>query len=499
MSFQRTPEALDGGWGWVIVFVSFLAQFLAYGSPFAVGVLYPEWLEMFGEGKGMTAWVGSLAGGVGLIASPVCSVCVSSFGARAVTIFSGFMVAGGLILSAFAADVNFLIFSYGIIVGLGCGLVYPATITITCQYFEKYRGLALGLISTGSSVGLFIYAALQKVLIEIYGLNGCLLIVGAVSLNLIVCGSLMRPLESPVCPSKERTNFGRISDQDLVCSEKRQINEQNVSMLKSSCTKDTTGCPAMPHDHDPDSSFNMKGPILLPAKTPQTCEKGSLSHTYFIMHFAKETWQAYLQYLEVSLELFKNKVFTALFVAVLLFDMGAFPPALLMEDMARSLSIDEEMHVIPLVSIMGITTAVGKFVLGVLADFQWVNSLYLYIITIITTGAALLVIPFVRSYAALAVLSAVLGFLSGNWAIFPYVTTKTVGMENLIHAYGILLFFAGIGNVLGPPIIGWFYDWTQTYEIAFYFSGVCVLLGGFLLLLTAKPCCNDIKKKSPKL
>ena len=33
--------------------------------------------------------------------------------------------------------------------GLGCGLLYTATVTITCQYFDKRRGLALGLISTG--------------------------------------------------------------------------------------------------------------------------------------------------------------------------------------------------------------------------------------------------------------------------------------------------------------------------------------------------------------
>lgn len=33
--------------------------------------------------------------------------------------------------------------------GLGCGLVYAATVTITCQYFDKRRGLALGIVTTG--------------------------------------------------------------------------------------------------------------------------------------------------------------------------------------------------------------------------------------------------------------------------------------------------------------------------------------------------------------
>lgn len=64
-----STKVLDGGWGWAIVVASFMAQLLAYGSPQSVGVLYPEWLHAFQEGKGMTAWVGSLVAGVGLIAS----------------------------------------------------------------------------------------------------------------------------------------------------------------------------------------------------------------------------------------------------------------------------------------------------------------------------------------------------------------------------------------------------------------------------------------------
>lgn len=51
---------------------------------------------------------------------PICSACVVNFGARPVTIFSGVMISGGLMLSAFAPNVHFLMFSYGIVVGRSC-------------------------------------------------------------------------------------------------------------------------------------------------------------------------------------------------------------------------------------------------------------------------------------------------------------------------------------------------------------------------------------------
>lgn len=75
MSLQSTKKAMDGGWGWVVVVASFIAMLLAYGSPLSVGVLYLEWLNAFQASKGMTAWVGSLVSGVGLIASKLNIVC----------------------------------------------------------------------------------------------------------------------------------------------------------------------------------------------------------------------------------------------------------------------------------------------------------------------------------------------------------------------------------------------------------------------------------------
>lgn len=38
------------------------------------------------------------------------------------------------------------------------------------------------------------------------------------------------------------------------------------------------------------------------------------------------------------------------------------------------------------------------------------------------------------------------------------------------------------------PSPGWFFDWTQSYDLAFYFSGGCVLLGALLLSVLTLPC-----------
>jgi len=83
-----------------------------------------------------------------------------------------------------------------------------------------------------------------------------------------------------------------------------------------------------------------------------------------------------------------------------------------------------------------------------------VNSLYLYALTLTGTGLTLLLIPVFKSYLGLQVLSAMVGFFSGNWSITSYITTKIVGMERLSHAHGILMCFGGFGITLGPPVVG---------------------------------------------
>ncbi|XP_016392306.1 monocarboxylate transporter 9b [Sinocyclocheilus rhinocerous] len=465
MSTWNTKQAPDGGWGWAIVVASFMGQLLAYGSPQSVGVLYPEWLNTFQDGKGMTALVGSLVSGVGLIASPICSACVVNFGARPVTIFSGVMVSGGLMLSAFAPNVQFLIFSYGIVVGLGCGLVYAATVTITCQYFDKRRGLALGIVTTGTSIGGCLYATVQNEFIAFFGLDGCLLLIGCFALNIIACAGLMRPLHLPAYYLKQRAALAEKAEEKVLemapVVEDPIKKNQSVNVLITGETKDP----------------------------PPPYEKSLVSYMALV-RLVKKKQKEYSEYLHSTAELLQNRVFLATCVSLFAYCLGAYTPLLFLEDLAQSEGLISGISTIPLVSIMSIAAGVGKMLLGVTMDIRWMNSIFLYVFTLLGTGVALLIIPVTRNYAGLQVISALLGFFSGNWSVIPYMTTKVVGMDRLTEAYGILMFFGGFSIMLGPPVAGWIYDWLHCYDLAFYFSGSFVLLGGAGLFLAALCCQN---------
>lgn len=61
------PTPLDGGYGWVIVFASFMNHVIVDGIAFTFGIFYGEFLDYFGGGKGETALVGALLSGFYLL------------------------------------------------------------------------------------------------------------------------------------------------------------------------------------------------------------------------------------------------------------------------------------------------------------------------------------------------------------------------------------------------------------------------------------------------
>uniref|UniRef100_A0A182P621 Major facilitator superfamily (MFS) profile domain-containing protein n=1 Tax=Anopheles epiroticus TaxID=199890 RepID=A0A182P621_9DIPT len=194
----------DGGWGWVVCFASFMVNLIADGVTFSFGVMYIELLSYFGEGKGKTAWVGSLFMAMPLLCGPVASFLTDRYGCRKVTIIGSILASVGFALSAYATSIEMLYLTFGILSGFGLSLCYVAAVVIVAYYFDKKRSFATGLSVCGSGIGTFVFASLTQVLLDEYGWRGTTLILAGVFLNMCLCGLLMRDLEWTTHKSKQK-------------------------------------------------------------------------------------------------------------------------------------------------------------------------------------------------------------------------------------------------------------------------------------------------------
>lgn len=58
------PPAPDGGWGWVVVFGSFMVHVVADGIAYSFGIYVTEFIEYFECSRSEVGWLGSLMIGV---------------------------------------------------------------------------------------------------------------------------------------------------------------------------------------------------------------------------------------------------------------------------------------------------------------------------------------------------------------------------------------------------------------------------------------------------
>lgn len=135
---------LSGGYGWVIVFASLMVSLIADGISFSFGLIYTELLNYFQAGPTKTAWIGSLFLAVPLMSGPVMSNLVDKYGCRKMTMLGGLVGCLGFVLSAFSNSVEMLFLTFGIIAGLGLGVIYVTVVVSIAFWFETKRTFAIG-------------------------------------------------------------------------------------------------------------------------------------------------------------------------------------------------------------------------------------------------------------------------------------------------------------------------------------------------------------------
>ncbi|KAG6458208.1 hypothetical protein O3G_MSEX010741 [Manduca sexta] len=206
---ETGPAIPDGGWGWVVVAASFLVATVADGLAFSYGLMHDKFVIFFETSEAKTSLIGSLFISVPLIAGPIMSALVDRYGCKNMTIVGGIASTIGFVAASYSNSVEVLYFTYGIMAGLGMGLLYVTAVVSIAFWFEKRRNLAVGLGSCGVGFGTFIYSPLTTYLLEEFGWRGALLLLAGTVLNVCVCGAVMRDPEWLILEQKKARQLNK--------------------------------------------------------------------------------------------------------------------------------------------------------------------------------------------------------------------------------------------------------------------------------------------------
>lgn len=145
----------EGGFGWCVVAGAWVAMSSAFGmlNSFAVYQTYYQTLLYPHEGAFKLSLIGSLQGFCILIMAVPSSSMLESLGATK-SLAIGTLVQIFLFMMMLLTNLVWQLFlTQGLLFGFGSGIVYLTAFAVVVQWFKTKKALAVGICSTGSSVG----------------------------------------------------------------------------------------------------------------------------------------------------------------------------------------------------------------------------------------------------------------------------------------------------------------------------------------------------------
>ena len=168
-------------YGWVVVIACLIIATVIYGINYSFGVFLKPLESEFGLTRGAISGVFSVYMLFGCVFGILGGWALDRYGPRVVALFMGLFTGLSLLLTSQANAPWQLFITYGLLLPLGTGATYMVIMATTSRWFDKKRGLALGIASSGAGLGTLLIAPFATYLITTVGWRTAYIIVGLIA------------------------------------------------------------------------------------------------------------------------------------------------------------------------------------------------------------------------------------------------------------------------------------------------------------------------------
>ncbi len=184
----------DVHYGWIVAGVTFLTMLATAAAMGSAGILIEPLQREFGWTNADISFAMALRLVLFGLMGPFAAAFMNQFGLRRVVSAALVMISAGLIGSIFMRQEWQMVALWGVVIGLGTGmtaLVLGAT--VAARWFEKRRGLVVGLMTASNATGQLVFMPLLASVAQTVGWRASLtIVVGFLALALILVLALMR-------------------------------------------------------------------------------------------------------------------------------------------------------------------------------------------------------------------------------------------------------------------------------------------------------------------
>ena len=539
----------DGGWGWLVCLSCLFGNFAASGPVLCYGIILPSLKEYYKEGVFIISVVGSVLSSLGFAVGPLAAILSNNLGLRSVYILGALLFGISLISATFLHGPYMLLLTYGILAGIGNGLLI-LPVTIGCNYyFEKRRALANGIAKTGVSLSVFIYPPMTEYILSQFDWKAAAWVYGAVLVISCFFGALIRPLELTqikkdnslsgnesleICSilslqkgvTTSPNHLGFVKDleaKEQKCKDGDDSRRPSIMQIKN----------FMENNKDIDSElvFEPKkrrgSKIYLPPlamndayydssvsniKTDASANAND-SNSYQVHPISKQRRGSVISLKSIHQELghveddestFMHRCDNSLWgntylwifaLHRLLADFGQciffmFVPILVIDS---GFTLNQASL---LIMVYGITNTFARFASGILMDHPAVNNLILTASGCFIQAILMCIFPFCSDYIILLALSAIMGILVAPYQIgLSIIAGEMFPIEKVASVCGLMSFAQGIGNIIGPPLVGFIYDQYNNHLLIFCIIAIGYFMSGISCWISGRS--YDKRKNDP--
>lgn len=199
-------------YGWVIVAAALLIFCITSGVRYSFGVFFKALQGDFDLTRAATSAVFSAYMVLSTIFSIVSGWAVDKYGPRLVVCLMGFFIGLSLLITSQTNSFWQLFLSYSLPLAMGTGGTIPVVISTVSRWFEKKRGIALAITTSGSGLGILIVAPFAAYLIDNFNWRISYIVIGLIAGLLVISMALLLrrdPGESGALPDGVKSDIAR--------------------------------------------------------------------------------------------------------------------------------------------------------------------------------------------------------------------------------------------------------------------------------------------------
>ena len=527
----------DGGWGWVVCVACLIGWMVVGGISMSYGIILPSLKKHFRQNTVVISLVGSVLMGVCGFTGPIAAKITDKFGLRAIYMVGSALTGTSLIAATFSPDAYSLLVLYGVISGIGIGLIMLPT-SIACNYyFDKKRALATGISKTGVSIGSFVLPPLADYLLENYGWKEVVYCFAGLAFTSGIFGSYIRPLELVEVKKDGIKEELKIDNKTLEkqFAQPGDDDRDKDSDRRSGVTKRRDSLAQiqefMVENNEVATEFVFKpkqrrgSKIFLPPLAKSTSfYDGSIGNdmdqirentnennhlqekpTAISRRMSVVDTSVFLELKDDSSSISPSK--SKRFLSFIDIDFWKDPAmfAFLASRFFGNFSIAMFYIFLPVVLVerqftmsqaslmfiaIGVPNMISRVVVGAIMDHPKICSLMLNAITFTICSGILCTIAFFDNYIVLLVLGGCIGITFSPYQVNTSIALgKMLPIEKLATGCGRCGFVMGVASIAGPVLAGYIFDNYQDSRIILFVEAGTLFLSGVACLVSS--CINS--------